>query len=107
MKSGLEQRRKVIAAIVLGLVALYFAWSSLTGRQTPVSAAPTTTAAPAPRNLSKTAPQRRLTERDKKTAAQERSLDPSLRFDWLKASESVEYRGGKRNIFSAESEPPP
>ncbi|HUR36818.1 MAG TPA: hypothetical protein VM009_03310 [Terriglobales bacterium] len=27
------------------------------------------------------------------------SLDPSLRFDLLRASEEVEYEGGKRNIF--------
>jgi hypothetical protein len=106
MKTGLEQRGKVIAAIVLGVLALYFAWSSLTGKQTPVSAAPTTVTQ-APRPVGKGAPQRRLLERDKKTAAQERSLDPTLRFDWLRASEGIEYRGGRRNIFSLETEPPP
>src|SRR3954470_11474156 len=33
------------------------------------------------------------------------SLDPTLRFDLLKSSEDVEYKGGKRNIFTAQSEP--
>jgi hypothetical protein len=100
MKTGLEQRRKVIAAVALFILAIYFGWSSLTGRQTPVSAAPTTM--PAPKAPSKTTPQRRMLERDKRAAGQERSLDPTLRFDWLKAGESVEYKGGKCNIFTAE-----
>lgn len=29
-----------------------------------------------------------------------RSLDPELRYDWLKASEDMKYSGGGRNIFS-------
>jgi hypothetical protein len=35
-----------------------------------------------------------------------RSLDPTLRYDWLKASEDVEYEGKGRNIFRAEAEIP-
>jgi len=35
------------------------------------------------------------------------SLDPSLRFDLLKASEDVTYKGTGRNIFRSEAPPPP
>jgi hypothetical protein len=35
------------------------------------------------------------------------SLDPSLRFDLLKASQDVNYKGSGRNIFNAMPEPPP
>jgi hypothetical protein len=36
----------------------------------------------------------------------EPSLDPLLRFDWLKASEDTTYSGSGRNIFKAEIEIP-
>ena len=35
-----------------------------------------------------------------------RSLDPTLRYDWLKASEDTQYKGTGRNIFRAEVEIP-
>jgi hypothetical protein len=35
------------------------------------------------------------------------SLDPSLRFDLLKSSEEVSYKGTGRNIFRSEAPPPP
>jgi len=35
------------------------------------------------------------------------SLDPSLRFDLLRASEDVTYKGTGRNIFRSEAPPPP
>ena len=39
-------------------------------------------------------------------AAPTRSLDPTLRYDWLKASEDTKYKGAGRNIFRAEVEIP-
>jgi hypothetical protein len=35
-----------------------------------------------------------------------RSLDPTLRYDWLKASEDTQYQGAGRNIFRSEVEIP-
>jgi hypothetical protein len=39
-------------------------------------------------------------------SAEARSLDPTLRYDWLKASEDTKYQGAGRNIFRAEVEIP-
>jgi hypothetical protein len=42
----------------------------------------------------------------KKPAHVVRSLDPTLRYDWLKATEDTVYQGKGRNIFRAEAEIP-
>ena len=42
----------------------------------------------------------------KKVKSPPRSLDPSLRYDWLKASEDTKYEGKGRNIFQAQAEIP-
>ena len=43
---------------------------------------------------------------NKKISPAARSLDPTLRFDWLKASEDTEYEGKGRNLFLAQAEIP-
>ena len=42
----------------------------------------------------------------KKVKTASRSLDPTLRYDWLKASEDTKYEGTGRNIFLAQAEIP-
>ena len=49
---------------------------------------------------------RSRTTHTKKEKTGARSLDPSLRFDWLKSSEDTEYEGNGRNIFLAQTEIP-
>ena len=96
MKIGAENRTKAIAAGVLGAIALVlivqFVWSSLG------SSAP---AAPPPQAAIKARP----AVRGAKGLPQPRSLDPTLRYDWLKATEDTKYEGKGRNIFQLGTEP--
>jgi hypothetical protein len=101
MKAGFEQRGKVITMVVLGVVAIATLWYSLSNPQAP----PATAAAPAaaPAKTGRPAPvQRRLRPSDQRRIPQDRSLDPTLHFELLKASEEVEYKGAKCNIFTGQ-----
>ncbi len=95
MKVGAESRGKVIALVVLGVLALIaFGRMLFTmgDRQAPVSAAPmslTTGAAPA----------RRAAGRGPAVAVAAPSLDPELRLNLLESSEGRKYEGTGRNIF--------
>jgi len=111
VKIGTENRNKLIAAIVLGCVALgvgvwqfssWFGFSSSAAAPTPrVSTMPadpvaTTTRSPAHRTLAS----------KPKKDSEEASLDPTLRLDLLKSSEDTKYTGTGRNIFRVFVEPP-
>jgi hypothetical protein len=105
MKSGLEQRGKVIFAVVLGVIMLFASWASM--RRQPATAgaaAPTATAtqATAPRAAQRKG---KYTPGAQRSVPQEPSLDPSLRFDFL-LSEKVEYKGSRCNIFTGDCEKP-
>ncbi|MGO9124655.1 MAG: hypothetical protein ACLP6G_07175 [Terriglobales bacterium] len=102
MKLGTENRNRLIAAAVLGVVALV-----LLGRMlfpSPPSEPEATVVAPASaapsRPVGKTRPGAR------RLAAPPHSIDPSLRYDWLKASEDTKYEGNGRNIFLAQADIP-
>ena len=103
MKLGAESRNKVIAAGVLGLLALVLMVRALMG---PGAAPPATTAvvsapaAPTPAAAKKGAAKARTLI---KRGGPPHSLDPELRYDWLKASEDMKYSGEGRNIFSAQA----
>jgi hypothetical protein len=105
MKVGSEERNKLIAAIVLMVLAVLsvgYLVTKLNG--SPSSAASAAVPAPAA-----AAPARKNTARSRtgsKRVAPVRSLDPSLRYDWLKASEDTKYTGSGRNIFRAQADIP-
>ena len=112
MKVGAENRKKLIAAIVLGCAALgvgvqrfsgWFGFSSSAAAPTasvstgPGDPVPATTGSPAhhPMGLKSN------------NNSQEASLDPRLRLDLLKLSEDTKYTGTGRNIFQVFVAPPP
>lgn len=102
MRLGTENKRQVYLVIALFAVVLavggFELYQNLSGPSTPPPAA---------------------TQADRGAAANKgasgqeaqrisfASLDPVLHFDKLAQSENVDYKGTGRNIFSAESAPPP
>ncbi len=100
MKAGTEDRRKVLAAGMLAILAIISLshWLRTPAPQVATTAAPGTaggSAAGRGRGGRPVPPVILST------------LDPTLRLDWLRASEDVKYEGKGRNIFRAGSEPPP
>jgi hypothetical protein len=101
MQVGVENKNKLYAAIGLFVIAVLLLgrWifgsdggSSQAATATPaaVSAVPETPRAPVRKGKNAGKPRR------------ERSIDPTLRYDWLKESEDTQYKGSGRNIFQAQ-----
>ena len=100
MKLGTDNKRQTIIAGVLAVVAIFLLIRAFSGggdennAPTPTATAPAST----PAKNAKRKPARTLVAH---------SLDPTLRFDLLKSSEDVTYKGNGRNIFSSQAAPPP
>ena len=104
MKIGAENRTKLIAAVALMALAVI-----LVGRWMFSSAGPSPAAANQPATVSPPttlSPASKSRIRGRKINNASRSLDPSLRYDWLKASEDTKYEGRGRNIFRAQIDMP-
>ncbi len=103
MQLGAENRNKLIAAGVLGLLALVLLTRAFWSPGGADSTTPTASSAPLPlaTNTKKSTPRNKSISR--KTSGAPRSLNPELRYDWLKASEDTKYEGAGRNIFSAQA----
>lgn len=109
MQLGTEDRNKTIAAVALAVVALVLVVVRFIPGSPASAEAPTPAVVPnvATRPV---APARTTGARGggkkKALSTAPRSLDPSLRYDWLKASEDTKYSGTGRNIFRAEVDIP-
>lgn len=113
MKVGTENRKKVMIAAGLGVLAVVLVatqFGGWFGGNSSSAAAPMPTASTEfgkdPLPSRKTASGRTKKTLNSQKAAPE-SLDPTLRFDLLKASEDTKYEGTGRNIFKVFVEPPP
>ena len=107
MRLGTENKTKTILAIVLGVLAIGMVAYQFMGNSE--NAAPQTTATSNPAK----APATSGTAAKKKPAAERKThpllaqtLDPTLRFDLLKSSEDVTYKGSGRDIFRSQAPPP-
>ena len=95
MKLGTENKTKTILAAVLAVIAVALVVHQFWGGGESASTSPQPAQHAAARGGHKPA-----------HALLAHSLDPSLRFDLLKASEDVTYKGTGRNIFRSEAPPP-
>ena len=107
MKLGTENQTKLFAAVglaVLAVVVLLFSF----GGSAPTPTTPATAVAPVATSatVSTSRPAPRTKAHGKKANSGPRSLDPTLRYDWLKASEDTKYEGTGRNIFMTQAEIP-
>ena len=98
MKLGTENKKKTILAAVLVLLAAGVLVHQFSGGGSDSAAPP-----PAPSPASHPA----ATKAGRPHVMMAHSLDPTLRFDLLKSSEDVTYKGTGRNIFSSQAAPPP
>lgn len=94
MKVGAEDKKKLIIAVVLMVAAVGLVGEFLIGSG---GSAPSEQVSPGV-----VASNARSKGRGKKMMGGERSLDPELRYDWLRASEDTKYEGNGRNIFRAQ-----
>jgi hypothetical protein len=112
VKVGAENRNKLIAAVVLMLLAAVLVGRTLFSSGPIPTPAPVVATSAAPTPVAKrtsSAPRARATgtkSASRKGPSAPRSIDPSLRKDWLKASEDTKYEGNGRNIFLAQAEIP-
>jgi hypothetical protein len=106
VKLGTESRNKLIASLVLMGIAILLVGRMLF-RSAPVPVNPEAAASTVSLRTDRSAPRNRShTLKDRKMAMVPRSIDPTLRTDWLKVSEDRKYGGVGRNIFLAEVEIP-
>jgi hypothetical protein len=105
MQLGTENRNKTMAAIVLMVIALVFVVVRLIPDSPAAAKSPAPVVTPPP-GTRRIVTVRSPHEKKPSPGPEGRSLDPTLRYDWLKASEDTKYEGAGRNIFRAEVEIP-
>ncbi len=110
MKIGTENRTKTIIALALLIVAVILVVRAFHGGEEDSSPAPTPAVSAsrlAPDSATgQAAPGATRTAR-KPPPLLAQTLDPTLRFDLLKSSEDVAYKGTGRDIFRSQAAEPP
>ncbi len=114
MNLGTENRKKTMAAAILGILAVLFIGYrlfSIFGAGGSPEAAANSSPATGPVTVTQPVTPRRSTPRRTSTSAGKKvapapSLDPTLKLNLLASSESTKYTGNGRNIFRAEEDIP-
>ena len=109
MKIGTENKTKTILASVLLVLALVTLYRWISGGSEDVSPAAPATRAPIAATATTPPPAQSRVGATPAAKGQllAQTLDPTLRFDLLKTSEEVTYKGSGRDIFRSQAEPPP
>jgi hypothetical protein len=109
VKLGTENKAKTIAAAVLAAFAIFMLVRAFTGggEEAPAPATSTASAPAKAPAASTTVKHNPAAERAKPRPLLAQTLDPTLRFDLLKSSEDVTYKGSGRDIFRSQAPPPP
>jgi len=107
MKLGTEDKKKTAIATALVLAAAVLLWRNFRGGdENPVPAPkPVSTASSGATAQARSSGAQSGRRGSRPLLAQ--ALDPTLRFDLLKTSEDVTYKGTGRDIFRSQPEPPP
>src|ERR1700732_4486058 len=105
MQLGTENRNKTIAAVGLMVLALVFVAVRFFPGSPAAGKAPAP-AAPPQAGTRRVVASKTVAGKKVRISTAPRSLDPTLRYDWLKASEDTKYQGAGRNIFRAQVEIP-
>jgi hypothetical protein len=106
VKLGTENKTKTIVAVVLGVFAIFMLVRMFSGGgETPAPSGNTASPRTAPAEAT-AVPKKPAAERSKSHPLLAQTLDPTLRFDLLKSSEDVTYKGSGRDIFHSEAPPP-
>ena len=100
MKLGTENKKKTMIAGGLLLIAVFLLIRAFSGGGEEPPAPAQSTAAPVAVGSKGKA-------RKPARTSLAHSLDPTLRFDLLKSSEDITYKGNGRNIFSSQAPLPP
>jgi hypothetical protein len=110
VKLGTENRTKTIIAAVLLIVAVVVvvrAFSGGSGEPTPAPSAAATASRPAPGSATGQPGSGAAKTARKPHPLLAQTLDPTLRFDLLKSSDDVTYKGTGRDIFRSQAAEPP
>jgi hypothetical protein len=112
LKTGSEDKKKVILAVALGLVVVILlvlqVFPKFGGRAAPAPLPPKIVQGPARTAVqpaTKTGAAHEAAMVPSSAAGPMAGLDPTLHPEWMAAAESLEYAGKGRNIFSMSSAP--
>jgi len=107
VKLGIENRKQMIAAAVLGLVALLIIVYQFMPSSSTIASTTPMTAATDPRGLAANAAHPTAHHGSASTSAKKerpaQSLDPTLHLQELASTEQIKYEGSGRNIFVSQA----